>query len=93
MSRLAEFSSDCTTYISLLDMNRERSMDKNEKIERFLKYSPGSPDAVALGCTCPQALNNFGRGRSTTGVIEPNFAADPDCPVHAFEIISGLIAD
>ena len=68
-------------------------MDQNEKKDRFLKHSPGSPSAVALGCTCPEALNNFGRGRSTNGVIEPSFAADPDCPVHAFEIILGFIED
>lgn len=66
-------------------------MDQNEKLERFLKNSPGSPAAVALGCICPEALNNFGRGRSTNGVIEPSFAADPDCPVHAFEIVLGII--
>ena len=32
----------------------------------FLKYDPGSPGAVERGCTCPQAENNFGRGRSKT---------------------------
>jgi hypothetical protein len=71
-------------------MKMSGSMDKNKKIERFLKYNPGSADAVALGCTCPAALNNFGRGRSTNGIVEPSFAADPDCPVHAFEIILGI---
>ena len=68
-------------------------MDQSEKIERFLKNSPGSRGAIALGCTCPEALNNFGRGRSTNGVIEPSFAADPQCPVHAFEIILDLMQD
>ena len=68
-------------------------MDQNEKRNRFLKHSPGSPSAVALGCTCPEALNNFGRGRSTNGVVEPSFAADPDCPIHAFDIALGFAED
>jgi hypothetical protein len=55
--------------------------------ENFLKYDHGSPGAVELGCTCPQAENNFGRGRSKNGVIEPNFAADPRCSIHGFEAL------
>jgi len=31
--------------------------------EDFSQYKPGSPGAVECGCTCPQAENNFGRGR------------------------------
>jgi hypothetical protein len=59
----------------------------------FTKYNPGSPDAVERGCTCPEAENNFGRGRSKNGVIEPSFTADPRCPIHGFEALFGIKVD
>jgi hypothetical protein len=68
-------------------------MDQNVKKDRFLKYNPGSPGALALGCTCPEAENNFGRGRSKNGVIEPSFTADPPCPIHGFEVLFGIKVD
>ena len=58
--------------------------------EDFLKYHPGSPGAVERGCTCSQAENNFGRGRSKNGVVEPSFAADPRCPIHGLEKLLGI---
>jgi len=58
--------------------------------DNFLKYDPGSPVAVERGCTCPEAENNFGRGRSKNGVIEPSFTADPHCPVHGFDALFGI---
>jgi hypothetical protein len=58
--------------------------------EDFLKHNPGSPGAVERGCTCPQAENNFGRGRSKNGVVEPSFTADPHCPVHGLETLLGI---
>jgi hypothetical protein len=58
--------------------------------EDFLKYDPGSPGAVERGCTCPRAENNFGRGRSKNGVVEPSFAADPRCPIHGLETLLGI---
>jgi len=57
----------------------------------FLKYNPGSPGAVERGCTCPQAENNFGRGRSKNGVVEPSFATDPDCPIHGFDVLLKML--
>ena len=59
----------------------------------FLKYAPGSPGAVERGCTCPQAENNFGRGRSKNGVVEKSFAADPWCPIHGFKILFKMFVD
>jgi hypothetical protein len=53
-------------------------------------YNPGSPEAVSRGCTCPEAENNFGRGRSKNGVIQPLFTADPNCTIHGFEILFGF---
>jgi hypothetical protein len=58
--------------------------------ENFLKYDPGSPGAVERGCTCPQAENNFGRGRSKNGVVKPSFATDPRCPIHGLETLLGI---
>lgn len=58
--------------------------------ENFLIHDPGSPGAVARGCTCPQAENNFGRGRSKNGIIKPSFTADPQCPVHGLEVLLGI---
>jgi hypothetical protein len=58
--------------------------------DTFLKYDPGSRGAVERGCTCPQAENNFGQGRSKNGVIEPHFASDPCCPIHGLEALLGI---
>jgi hypothetical protein len=65
---------------------------KNSK-DKFLENHPGSPNAVALGCSCPQAENNFGRGRSKNGVIEALFTADPECPIHGFEVLFEIDPD
>ncbi len=61
--------------------------------EDFLKYDPGSPEAAARGCTCPAAENNWGRGRSKNGVVEPTFTADPQCPIHGLEKLLGIKID
>jgi hypothetical protein len=61
--------------------------------EDFVKYKPCSADAVERGCTCPQAENNFGRGRSKNGVIEASFTADPYCSIHGIEVLLGMKLD
>ena len=68
-------------------------LPKESVPEDFVKYNPGSPEAVARGCTCPEAENNFGRGRSKNGVIEASFTADPYCRIHGIEILFGLSLD
>jgi hypothetical protein len=68
-------------------------MPQIEVHDDFLKYNPGSPGAVERGCRCPQAENNFGRGRSKNGVIEPLFTADPDCPIHGFDILLKMLEE
>jgi len=40
---------------------------------------PGSPEAVARGCTCPTTINRQGRG---TLHGQPLFYRDRKCPVH-----------
>lgn len=68
-------------------------MNQKNKLDIFTKNNPGSPSAVALGCTCPAAENNFGRGRSKNGVIEASFTADPYCVIHGFEALSEIVKD
>lgn len=45
--------------------------------------NPGSPEAVEMGCLCPERDNGNGAGcyrRAPNG--EPQFIHDPDCPLH-----------
>ena len=46
------------------------------------EHPPGSPEAVAKGCTCSPVLNRHGRG---TLHGEPPFYFAKDCPLHAVE--------
>jgi hypothetical protein len=71
----------------------EKAVMEIEVDEDFLKYNPGSPGAVERGCTCPQAENNFGRGRSKYGVVKPSFATDPYCAIHGLEVLLGIKLD
>lgn len=41
--------------------------------------NPGSPDAVARGCTCSVEDNRRGAGAADPRV---EFWVDPDCPLH-----------
>jgi hypothetical protein len=47
-----------------------------------LKSQPGSPDAVAQGCTCSPTLNRHGKG---TFHGQPRFYYARKCPVHRME--------
>lgn len=48
------------------------------------KPNPGSPEAEALGCTCPVLDNNHGKGIAVTneGVPDVVFWYHSRCPVH-----------
>jgi hypothetical protein len=46
------------------------------------KHAPGSPEAVAQGCTCSTTLNRHGEG---TRHGEPRFYYDRKCPVHRID--------
>jgi hypothetical protein len=61
--------------------------------ERFSQDSPGSPGAMQRGCKCPTTENNYGRGRSDGEVGEPFFTANPECPLHGFEVLAGLVRE
>jgi len=41
---------------------------------------PGSPEAMKLGCTCPEDVNYGGQGFMLNG--ESKFWYAKDCPVH-----------
>lgn len=48
-------------------------------------YAPGSPDAVAHGCTCPVMDNGDGAGCGYTSELapgEPLYWFDYGCPLH-----------
>jgi hypothetical protein len=62
------------------------------RVNSFLP-APGSAEAVRLGCICPQAENNFGRGRTIDGTFKADFAADPSCLIHGFETLLGVPFD
>lgn len=42
--------------------------------------TPGSPEAIAAGCTCPETSNRNGSGANGDGEV---FHVSVDCPVHA----------
>ncbi len=57
-------------------------VDHREKPE----HRPGSPHAVARGCTCPLQRNNFGRGAAEPDG-GPLYFIDLKCPVHGRTVI------
>jgi hypothetical protein len=42
--------------------------------------NPGSPEALFLGCTCPELANNWGQGHRGDTV----FCVEACCPMHGF---------
>jgi hypothetical protein len=48
-------------------------------MEQPFEPTPGSPKAVARGCTCSPVLNRHGLG---TLHGEPRFYRAKDCPIH-----------
>jgi hypothetical protein len=47
--------------------------------------NPGSPAAVAAGCTCPVMDNARGKGARFNEAGEPLFWVTQGCPLHAPE--------
>jgi hypothetical protein len=77
--------------ISGWPLGEENSERAPTNAQRFLQDNPGSPGAIQRGCTCPEAENNFGRGRSKNGVIEASFATDTECPIHGIDALLNLL--
>lgn len=46
---------------------------------------PGSPGAIAAGCTCPVVDNAFGNGVTGSAALDggPHYWIAPGCPLHA----------
>jgi hypothetical protein len=57
---------------------------------RFLRDSPGSPQALKQGCICFPAENRFGSGRWQPGSKHPIFIVDTECPLHGFDAVLEL---
>ena len=68
-------------------------MQRGNFSDIFLQDAPGSLGAVKRGCTCPAAENNFGRGCSKEGVIEPTFTTDPNCSLHGLEVLLNMLRE
>jgi len=50
---------------------------------------PGSPEAVAIGCTCDPVANRYVLGLSDTG--EVGFVPDNTCLLHGLEAMTRLV--
>lgn len=46
------------------------------------KPNPGSPEAVAQGCTCPVIDNHYGKGVPVGKDGAPLFWCSEKCPMH-----------
>lgn len=45
-------------------------------------YKPGSFDAIANGCLCPQIDNHYGQGYRTNIGARPQYVINTECPLH-----------
>jgi hypothetical protein len=58
-------------------------------MEQPFEHEPGSPEAIARGCTCPPQAGPgavFGPD-GTTG-----YACDKNCPMHGIEVVKRALA-
>jgi hypothetical protein len=55
------------------------------------QHPPGSPEAIAQGCTCSPEKNLAGAGRIRPGG-EQMFVARIDCPLHGVEELKRALA-
>jgi hypothetical protein len=54
------------------------------------EHTPGSPEAIAKGCTCDPVINSGGRGTlSPSGQVA--FMPNNDCPLHGIAIVKRLL--
>lgn len=54
-----------------------------------MKNAPGSPEAVEMGCSCPQIENNHGLGRYLASAGKVVFWMTEGCPLHGHFYRSG----
>ena len=50
---------------------------------------PGSPEAIAIGCTCNPVRNKHGEGLKRGGRL--SFFCDEACPIHGAEVVRKAI--
>jgi hypothetical protein len=56
------------------------------------EHTPGSPEAIAEGCTCDPVINSHGRGTlSSSGQVA--FMPNNDCPLHGLAVVKRLLRD
>jgi hypothetical protein len=48
------------------------------------KHNPGSPQAIAEGCTCPP---QDGPGAAIAPDGRPGYVCDQECPLHGVEVV------
>jgi len=57
-------------------------------MEPPFQHEPGSPKAIAEGCTCPPQA---GPGAAFTPDGRPGYLCDQDCPIHGIEVAKRAI--
>jgi hypothetical protein len=56
------------------------------------EHTPGSPEAIAKGCTCNPIMNRGGQGTlSESGQLA--FMPNNDCPLHGLAVAKRLLRD
>ena len=58
-------------------------------MEPIFEHQPGSPEAIAQGCTCPPQA---GPGAVFGSDGTPTYVCDQDCPMHGLEAMKRAIA-
>ena len=58
----------------------------------ILDHDPGSPEAIAEGCTCSPVLNNDGAGNIGPDG-KPRFVCDQACPLHGLVVLKQALED
>lgn len=58
----------------------------------IIEHDPGSPEAIALGCTCSPILNNDGAGNIGPDG-RPRFVCDQNCPLHGLAVLRQALED
>ena len=58
-------------------------------MEPPFEHEPGSPEAIAQGCTCPP---QSGPGAVIGSDGTPGFICEKDCPIHGIEVVKRALA-
>lgn len=58
-------------------------------MENPFEHDPGSPEALAEGCTCPP---QDGPGMAMTSDGRPGYVCDQECPLHGIDVIQRVLA-